>query len=154
MWSEGNDIELAGHQIQIERTAIKQSGWSILEIRWQLRFTNSNGWSTGHQRWNHHCLLVFWQFCSTSGQYCCAEAVDDNNNRQLMIHLPWSNSNVYWDCGNDGTIKLNRINKAALNPEFEGKWHFWTFTKMQLQDLWKFIWMECFGIQVQVWPKR
>ena len=30
------------------------------------------------------------------------EGRDDDNNRQVNVHLPWSNSQVYWDCGNDG----------------------------------------------------
>ncbi|MFN8318923.1 MAG: peptide-N-glycosidase F-related protein [Saprospiraceae bacterium] len=126
--SEGNDIELAGHQIQIERTAISNQG---------DQFWKSDG-SSGlqiptdeAQAIRDEITIAFWSFGNFAvlpANTAVLEAVDDNNNRQLMIHLPWSNSNVYWDCGNDGT-GYNRINKAALNPEFEGKWHFWTFTK-------------------------
>ena len=56
------------------------------------------------------------------------EGQDNAGNRQLMVHLPWSNSNVFFDCGNDGT-GYNRINKAATESEFEGKWQYWAFTK-------------------------
>jgi len=56
------------------------------------------------------------------------EAVDSANSRQLNIHLPWSDSNIYWDCGNDGT-GYDRINKLATANEISGRWNFWTFTK-------------------------
>ncbi|MFZ4543087.1 MAG: T9SS type A sorting domain-containing protein [Saprospiraceae bacterium] len=56
------------------------------------------------------------------------EAVDAKNIRQLNVHLPWSDSNIYWDCGGDngGT---DRINKVATAADFAGKWNYWTFTK-------------------------
>lgn len=56
------------------------------------------------------------------------EAYDAANRRQLNIHLPWSDSNIYWDCGNDGT-GYDRINKLATTADIEGKWNFWAFTK-------------------------
>ena len=56
------------------------------------------------------------------------EGTDNSNQRQVNVHLPWSNSNIYWDCGNDGT-GYDRINKAANEADFEGKWNHWAFTK-------------------------
>ncbi|CAM9915195.1 unnamed protein product, partial [Chrysoparadoxa australica] len=56
------------------------------------------------------------------------EAVDANNDRQVNMHLPWSNSRVYWDCGNDGT-GYDRIDKLATTNEFEGEWNHWAFVK-------------------------
>ncbi|HNB81371.1 MAG TPA: peptide-N-glycosidase F-related protein, partial [Chitinophagaceae bacterium] len=56
------------------------------------------------------------------------EGVDNGNRRQLNIHLPWSNSNVYFDCGNLGS-GYDRINKAATVAELQGNWNYWTFTK-------------------------
>jgi hypothetical protein len=55
-------------------------------------------------------------------------AIDEKGNRQLNVHLPWSNSRIYWDCGNDGT-GFDRIDKAATPAEFEGGWNHWAFTK-------------------------
>ncbi|MFT4536480.1 MAG: hypothetical protein ACJA1A_002223 [Saprospiraceae bacterium] len=53
---------------------------------------------------------------------------DSNNNRQLNVHLPWSNNNVFWDCGNDGT-NYDRINKS-IDPELlTAQWNHWAFTK-------------------------
>jgi hypothetical protein len=55
-------------------------------------------------------------------------AEDTANNRQLNVHLPWSNSRVFWDCGNDGT-GYDRIDKATVPAEYEGIWNHWAFTK-------------------------
>ncbi len=54
-------------------------------------------------------------------------ASDAQNRRELNIHFPWSDANVYWDCGSAGTY--DRINKAATVNEYEGRWNHWVFTK-------------------------
>jgi hypothetical protein len=46
--------------------------------------------------------------------------------RNLNVHLPWSNSIVYFDAG-DG-VGYDRIAKTASNSEYQG-WHHWVFTK-------------------------
>ncbi|MBL7767310.1 MAG: T9SS type A sorting domain-containing protein [Chitinophagaceae bacterium] len=56
------------------------------------------------------------------------EGIDSSNRRQLNIHMPWSNTNIYFDCGNNGS-NYNRINKAATIPEVEQNWNYWSFTK-------------------------
>lgn len=53
---------------------------------------------------------------------------DLNNNRQMNIHLPWSNSSVYWDCGNDGS-GYDRINKSIDLELITNIWNHWAFTK-------------------------
>ena len=56
------------------------------------------------------------------------EGIDSKNSRQVNVHLPWENSNVYWDCGGkDGSF--DRINKLANPIDFEGRWNHWAFTK-------------------------
>ena len=51
-----------------------------------------------------------------------------NDARVAQCHLPWGNSNVYWDTG--GTASgYDRINKAATPAEYEGSWQHWAFTK-------------------------
>ncbi|MGJ8672758.1 hypothetical protein [Rubritalea sp.] len=54
-------------------------------------------------------------------------ASDASGNRLINVHLPWSNSNVYWDAG-DGN-SYDRINKVAAAAEYEGAWNHWVFTK-------------------------
>lgn len=56
------------------------------------------------------------------------EGFDHNNQRQINVHLPWSNGGIYWDCGNNGS-GYDRIDKVANTADFEGKWNHWTFTK-------------------------
>lgn len=56
------------------------------------------------------------------------EGRDAANNRQVNSHLPWSNGQIYWDCGNDGS-GFDRINKAAEDFEYEGQWNHYAFTK-------------------------
>ena len=56
------------------------------------------------------------------------EGSDASNQRQINVHLPWSNSRVYWDCGNDGG-GYDRIEKDANPEDFAGKWNHWAFTK-------------------------
>ena len=57
------------------------------------------------------------------------EGRDANNNRVINVHLPWSNSRVYWDCGNDGGGSYDRIDEAANFEDFAGQWNHWAFTK-------------------------
>jgi len=52
---------------------------------------------------------------------------ENPNDRDLNIHLPWSNGQVYFDCGFDGGF--DRINKQAADFQYEGQWNFWSFTK-------------------------
>lgn len=73
--------------------------------------------------------IMFWQYGDISGQPSNAsafEGVNSSNTRLLNVHLPWSNSNVYWDAGKSN---YDRINKLAQNQEFEGVWNHWAFTK-------------------------
>lgn len=75
--------------------------------------------------------IAFWAFGrpqSLPKNTTALEALDPNGKRTLNIHLPWSNSSIYWDCGNEGG-NYDRINKSASEVEFEGKWHHWAFTK-------------------------
>ncbi len=59
------------------------------------------------------------------------EAVDENGQRQLCIHYPWGNGSIYWDAGNDGT-GYDRIDKAATETEYKGRWNHVAFTKNAL----------------------
>lgn len=55
-------------------------------------------------------------------------AKDASGNRILNIHLPWSNSRVYWDAGwNSGSY--DRIQKVATADQFKDSWSHWVFVK-------------------------
>jgi hypothetical protein len=55
-------------------------------------------------------------------------AKDSSGNRVLNIHLPWSNSKVYWDAGNNDT-GYDRISKLATDEQFKNSWSHWAFVK-------------------------
>ena len=55
------------------------------------------------------------------------EGVNANNQREVNVHMPWSNSRIYWDAGYDGGY--DRIDKLSSEAEFEGSWSHWAFTK-------------------------
>lgn len=55
------------------------------------------------------------------------EGFNDEGERVVNIHLPWSNGNVYWDCGTDGAY--DRIFRGTAPEIYKGSWHHWAFTK-------------------------
>ena len=56
------------------------------------------------------------------------EAKGPNELRQINIHHPWNNGQIYWDCGNDGS-GYDRINKTANESDYKNQWNHWAFTK-------------------------
>lgn len=48
--------------------------------------------------------------------------------RVALVHLPWSNGNVYFDAG-DGSCCPDRIYTAVPPELYKGEWTFWAFTK-------------------------
>lgn len=80
---------------------------------------------------SNEITVSFWAFGSEEAlpaNTTVFHGIDNVNNRQVNVHLPWSNSRIYWDCGNDGT-GYDRIDKEANVEDFEGKWNHWAFTK-------------------------
>ncbi len=57
------------------------------------------------------------------------EGRDANGYRVLNSHLPWGNSQVYWDAGNSATNSSDRIQLAANPADFKGSWSHWALTK-------------------------
>ena len=55
------------------------------------------------------------------------EGVNASNQREINVHMPWSNSRIYWDAGYDGGY--DRIDNQSSEAEFEGSWSHWAFTK-------------------------
>lgn len=75
--------------------------------------------------------IAFWAYGDATLQPqdgSCFEGVDSSSNRVVNAHVPWSDSNVYWDCGNDGG-SYDRISKAATADNIKGRWNHWAFTK-------------------------
>ncbi len=55
------------------------------------------------------------------------EATGAGGERDVNIHMPWSNGRLYWDCGGDGGY--DRIDKAMTANEMAGEWNHWALTK-------------------------
>jgi hypothetical protein len=81
---------------------------------------------------SNELTITFWAFgnaaqmpVNNSILYGYAANIND---RQLNLHLPWGDNNIYFDCGysNGG---FDRINKVATAAEQGGQWNHWAFTK-------------------------
>jgi hypothetical protein len=68
--------------------------------------------------------LEFWNNSYNAAQSSIIYG-NDGSGQDLNIHLPWSDSIIYWDHGN--APNGNRINRSA-SGQFTG-WHHWVFTK-------------------------
>jgi len=68
--------------------------------------------------------ISFWNNGNSFASSTIIAASLNNSDQTLNIHLPWSNKNIYWDCG----YPFNRIQKLATDAEILG-WHNWVFTK-------------------------
>lgn len=81
---------------------------------------------------NNQITVSFWAYGNSSmmpTNTSILYATSANpNERNLNIHLPWSNSNVYFDCGysGGGYDRISKISTAANNG---GQWNHWAFTK-------------------------
>ncbi|HEY3875579.1 MAG TPA: LamG-like jellyroll fold domain-containing protein [Candidatus Kapabacteria bacterium] len=77
--------------------------------------------------------IAFWAYgdsnylFKTNSVLC--EALGAQNNREMNIHLPWSDTNVYWDCGGDSLGNFDRIQKVVSKAYAESRWNYWVFTK-------------------------
>lgn len=84
----------------------------------------------GFESIQEEVTVSFWQFGDDRlpVNSTIFEGRDNSNKRQMNVHLPWSNGQVYWDCGNNGG-GYDRINKPADPSNFKGQWNHWAFTK-------------------------
>jgi hypothetical protein len=54
--------------------------------------------------------------------------LDDDDNRQINVHLPWGNGNVFWDCGSTNG-NFDRISRGSETENIKNQWNHWAFTK-------------------------
>ncbi len=81
---------------------------------------------------SNEITVSFWAYgtstmypANTSAVYAWSNNLND---RQLNLHFPWSNNNMYFDAG-FSSGNYDRINKAATASEIGGQWNHWAFTK-------------------------
>lgn len=76
----------------------------------------------------------------------------DPNQRQLNIHFPWSDANIYFDCG-FAAGGFDRINKAAAASEYKDNGITGCLPKMQPPEICRSTSMEPSGYLVLPKPK-
>ena len=66
---------------------------------------------------------------NTGSNTSILEAYDTLNQRVINIHMPWSNSRIYWDCGEGSGY--DRIDTDMSGAGIDDEWHHWAFVKSQ-----------------------
>ncbi|PSM32026.1 LamG domain-containing protein [Haliangium sp. UPWRP_2] len=56
-------------------------------------------------------------------------ATNARGQRLFNIHLPWTDSGIYFDCGCDDSGAYDRLCQAASPADYQGDWVHWAFTK-------------------------
>lgn len=122
----GIDLEMEGSATSMVSGIYSTNGTSLNNFNGEIEIPTEPFSSITEE-----ITISFWSFGNAAIQpvnNSFIHANDGNGNRTVNIHLPWSNSNIYWDCGNEGG-SYDRINKAATPEEYEGKWNHWAFSK-------------------------
>lgn len=120
------------------RTDIVEAGklkYFVLEDSRYVRM-GSSGYLEYHEaipEIDDEISICFWQKASGVNPVNSTifEGVDEANRRSVNIHFPWGNSQIYWDCGNEGT-SYDRINKTVDISLLQDQWTHWAFTKNAL----------------------
>lgn len=80
---------------------------------------------------NQEITISFWAYGNPNemphNSYVL-KAYNSDNEKVLICHLPWSDSNVYWDAGCEGN-SFDRIYKTATMSEISGRWNHWALVK-------------------------
>lgn len=80
---------------------------------------------------NEEISISLW--CFGSGDQPSTDSVfyaeTASGNRLLNIHLPWANSIVYWDAGNNTSFDRAQKSVSGAPELFKGQWNHWVFTK-------------------------
>jgi hypothetical protein len=133
-----------GHDAGFVAGLITDSANGYLEVTNSVLLPDTNGLS----QISDQVTVGFWAYGDTSllpSNTSIAYGTDNGNGRQLNVHLPWSDSKVYWDCGGAGGT-YDRISVSVVPADFEGRWTYWTFTKNTTTGEMK-IWMDGHVIQ-------
>lgn len=120
---------VAGHNAGFNSSLTTTSPDSYLNFSGNVSYIKLN--PSFYDSISNEITIAFWCFGDSvklPKNTSIMEAYNSSNQRHVNIHLPWSDSNVYWDCGNNGSGS-DRISKAATPADLEGRWNFWAFTK-------------------------
>lgn len=118
---------------QVPTTEAPGRTWQAHPAGHFIRFDGNDRFEVDVEGWGaigDEVTVEFWQRGNPDAQpenNSICEGINAGNNREINIHLPWSNGRIYWDAGYDGGY--DRIDQAAAESDYEGTWHHWAFTK-------------------------
>ncbi len=122
----GSAIDIEGEDTGNNFGIYALNGYNINSVNGSIEIP-----TTAFSSISEEISVSFWSFGNVKVQpvhNSILHGVDTEGNRQINLHLPWGNSSIYFDCGNDGT-GYDRIDKGASASEFKGSWSHWTITK-------------------------
>lgn len=109
-----------------------QSGLNA-EGDYHYNFNGGNHFTLNNPNWNTISSEISFSFWSNGNpdilpaNTSILHAHNNAGTREMNIHHPWSNANIYWDCGN--STGYDRINAADTSHQYKNGWKHWTFTK-------------------------
>jgi len=121
-----NAIQIEGEATSNISGIYSLNGYNINSVNGKIEIP-----TTAFSSISEELTITFWSYGNSDVQpihNSILHGVDADNNRQVNLHLPWGNSNIYFDCGNDGS-GYDRIDKAASANEIKGSWCQWAITK-------------------------
>ena len=125
----GINNDVVGHDAGFNAALLNTQPDSYLNANGSLSYIQVN--PSFFPSISNQVTIAFWAFgdsLTLPVNTAIVDGRDNNEVRQVNIHLPWSDSNIYWDCGGDAT-GYDRINRLATPADIKGKWNFWAFTK-------------------------
>ena len=131
--SSGINSTIEGHDAGANMALISDTEDKYLEFSAIGNVDISN---SDYSSISNEISISFWAYGNSSilpVNTSVFEGVDNLNRRQAHSHLPWGNSKIFWDCGNDGSY--DRIYKEATSSSIiKGQWNHWVFTKNTVTD--------------------
>jgi concanavalin A-like lectin/glucanase superfamily protein/type IX secretion system substrate protein/peptide-N-glycosidase F-like protein len=124
--TNGTAFDVEGEETGNDYGIYAHNGYSINSVNGSIDIP-----TTAFSSISEEITVSFWSYGNEKVQpihNSILHGVDANNNRQINLHLPWGNSSIYFDCGNDGN-GYDRIDKGASASEFKGNWNHWAITK-------------------------
>ncbi len=121
-----NALEIEGESTSDVSGLFAEDSYSLNAVNGEIELT-TEAFSTI----SDEITVSFWSYGNEEVQPISNSIMmgkDAANRRQLNMHLPWGDSKIYFDCGNDGS-GYDRINKEATPDEYKGSWCQWAFTK-------------------------
>jgi hypothetical protein len=125
-WNAPEMVEMPAQHVTHQTWAAQSAGHFI-------RFDGNDRFEVDASALNgigDEVTVEFWQrgnetFQPENNSIC--EGANAFNQREINIHLPWSNGRVYWDAGY--ASGYDRIDQAADPSQYEGQWNHWAFVK-------------------------